>query len=535
MVSLFTGVISQRGMDEPDGIDSDRAEDPTLSPDDQSGPTWWLILAGLSSWSYIDMWAGNADELVGFSFTHFGFWTAVFFATGLLVHRTTLLALRGPRRSEQSYAAAAVALVLLQSWNTDLTASLSLGWRVVAWVGLTAVVMAITVRLAATFPYVRPIFGVLVVFLVGAHYLTALSEGWEGLRAEAIEATAATAAEIVERPDVYIVVLDEYTSGTVLRDEFNADISSFETALGAIGVTVIPDAQSNYTNTKLSVAGLLDGRFPATGGSGDRSFEELAEIHAGNNTLFASLDAAGYETHLFDNAWTFTRCGRSVDVCHTVFLDELDFLVAARTPLVDLVPAMQRFPWITGSLNQLDEATALARTPADAPRLVYLHALLPHAPLQLAPDCTFDLPGFGELGGVDDTPQARAAYVRQLECVNALLVDLAVAIPQDAIVILTGDHGVRWAGVDPAVEADASAADIATTLGILTAYRFPEVCSAPGSGASLMETTAQLFACVGVEVDGNPPYDAADSDRFFGASRVDEVVDITDRVARANE
>ena len=489
--------------------------DSNARSDRHTQPMWWLILAALSTWSYMAVWSANADELAGFSLVHFFVWTLCFLAIGAAVQRLFYAVLRGPSKPNASFAVAAVVLIMIQSWNSRLTEGLGLGLRLAVHGALTLVVAAIVIRLASAFPHVRPVLGVVTIFLVGAAYLTLLGQAWGWLNEDQRPSVSAASISIPDGTrDVFVVILDEYTSSSVLEKDFGMDNTVFETGLSASGLNVVPGAMSNYTNTLLSVGGVLTGRYPTVGAPADHTYRDLVRIHSGDNLLFASLQAAGYEIHLFDNAWTFTRCGPNVDVCHGGGLNELDWLVAKRTPLFDLISWFQLSPWIRGSLTQFDQATRLAEVPTDGPRLVYVHALIPHAPLQLDDDCSLVLPGLGSLDGVINSPDARSAYLSQVRCVNSLVLDLVEAIPEDAIVFVTGDHGVRWAGADltdPALSAE----EAARTLGVLTAYRFPGSCESIPAGSSVQRSAAGLFECLGIQLDVEPVYSPSQPDRHF--------------------
>jgi hypothetical protein len=421
-------------------------------------------------------------------------------------------------------------LILFQSWPTDGSPIVLVAYGVA---GIAA--LFFTARLVPAFPSIRGLFIVFTVTLIGIPVLTGVDVGWRALQTTELYRAPARPTNMTGpgAPDVLIVVLDGYAGGDALRSYFAHDNSAYEDRLASMGVQVVSGAVSNYAKTQMSVAVLLEGRYPAIGAPGDLSFNELASVHAGNNILFASLDGAGYETHLFDNAWTYTRCGSNVDVCHGSGFNELDHLVYSRTPLGE-APPLQVHPWISSSIDQFTEATALVRERSPAPRLIYLHALLPHPPLHLAPDCTIRPDALGTSKGVVDTRHSRAAYGDQVDCVNAMIMTLVEATAEDAVVFITGDHGVRWTTGGVVRNSDAPWRSPFPVAGsVFTAYRYPRACDGPPSHSTLMGATATLFACLGIDYTGPPERGPTQPNRFFdqedpqdGYYMIEEVTDV---------
>jgi hypothetical protein len=342
-------------------------------------------------------------------------------------------------------------------------------------------------------------------------------------------------------PDVFVVVLDAYARSDVLEQQFAFDNTRFESALADLGVAVVPLAKSNYDATQVSVASLLDARYPAVGDSDDPSLWRLHTTYAGDNALFTSLRAAGHEIHLFDNAWTFTQCGPIVDHCYSTLLTEIDHVIAQRTPLPLVMTSLLIDPWTRGSVDQLRQATDLARTASDRPRLVFVHALIPHAPFQLNEVCQeYSDSRLDGYAFIDESPGhlevRRTAYVAQLECTNSLVIDLVAAIPADAIILITGDHGPKPTDVDPDRSIGTTPEQVLARFGTFTAYRFPEPCDSVPDGASLVVTAASLFNCVGIPVTDEIARTPDQAERYFmwepadGEGRVTEVSSIVARV-----
>ncbi|MES1198010.1 MAG: hypothetical protein ABUL41_01910 [Chitinophagaceae bacterium] len=60
------------------------------------------------------------------------------------------------------------------------------------------------------------------------------------------------------KPDIYLIIADEYAGNNELKDLFNFDNSNFERALSQKGFHVITNTSSNYNYTALSMASSLN-------------------------------------------------------------------------------------------------------------------------------------------------------------------------------------------------------------------------------------------------------------------------------------
>lgn len=503
---------------------------------------WAAILCALGGWQYVAVWGANSDSLAGFYVGHFVLWVVVFLGIGAAVASLTRLFLPEPARWDRAYAIGALTVIVIQSWDRieRVAAPVVAGiGEFPTWslgLGLALSVALLTVRLIPAFDGVRGVFFVLTAFLVGVHYLSVLQYAYENIAAGGTEVTTHPPAELTTyAPDVLVLVLDGYGRKDALLEQFGFDNSPFEAELASLGLEVVEQAKATYSITALSIAGLLDGRYVATGQPDDADLDRLHRIHSGDNRLFESLDNAGYDVHMYDNAWTFTRCATNVDYCYSGGLNEVDRAVMKRTPASELVPWLRIDPWIRSSVRQMTDAASLARSESERPRLIYLHSLIPHPPFQLSTDCrTRSTDDSGSIEGIEDGESSRASYTSQIECTNSLVLDVVKAMPRDAIIFITGDHGPRWAGQDPVAVPDASDALILNRIGILTAYRFPSACQTAPPDASLMVSSHHLFDCLGVPFDGDRQRDPAQPPRFFSQKLEGgtfSVTEITERIS----
>jgi hypothetical protein len=481
---------------------------------------WLLILIALASWSYLAIWTGGVANFTGFYVTRYLGWTVALMVLALTVVAIVRQVAPAESPIDRGYAVAALGLILFQSqlvfdaahaWVSARSSS-QVAWAAVAVVVVLA--MALTYRVSDA-PSILIVFTTLAAFLVAVPAFDAVSYlisdvGGGSARSSVADADPPPRTDAAS-PDVYVVVLDAYARSDVLRGDFGLDNSDFEEALAELGVQIVPDALANYTFTMASIASLLDGRYPLIGRPDDATVHSLEATYAGDNALFVGLRAGGYETHLFENAWTFTRCGRFVEYCHRSLLTELDHAIFERTPVPHVVNSLRISPWVRGSVDQLRAAAVLAQAPTDTPRLVFLHALIPHPPFQLDRDCNYYWDPALDSYYFDRVPEDRvvSAYVGQVECTNRLVLDLLEATPRDAIVLLTSDHGPRTANLASDQPRGRMASDPANSYKIFTAYRFPASCVSIPDGASLVDAANSLLDCVGVAQTGVDPRRAA--------------------------
>ena len=502
---------------------------------------WLGILLALSSWSYLATWAASKDVLIGFGILSFASWTFGLLGMALVLAGFTWMVDRSPSRIDRPFSMGAVGLLLFQSWFVfdDLQTWLadrssdSVGWIGVLALVVTFLVLTFRVSDASS---IRSVFAVVAVFLVlvpALEVARAMLSSGGGTDTTPVSEVLPPRQFGESSPDVFVVVLDAYGRSDVLLDGFGFDNTPFELSLADLGVDTVRFAKSNYSATAVSVASILQASYPVIGNEDDVPVWMLREIHAGNNALFKALHAAGYETHLFDNAWTFTQCRSLVELCHSTVLDEMDHAVAQRTPLTHFIPSLRIDPWVSGSVQQLRQAATVAGTRSDRPRLVFLHALIPHAPFQLNANCQqfWDprLDGYEFAGDSPADLKVRsAAYIEQLQCTNSLVLNLVEAAPRDAILLITGDHGPRPTDFQPARSIGTAPDEILARWGTFTAYRFPEECEPIPDTATLVVVGARLFGCLGLPIPDDPARTPEQPSRFFGWQSLGEETKVTD-------
>ena len=274
----------------------------------------------------------------------------------------------------------------------------------------------------------------------------------------------------VARPDIYYIILDEYTRSDALG-EF--DNSEFIGELEKRGFYVASQATSNYNKSMESIPSSLNMSYLDT--LGQQSPETDADLIglAHNNALSAILKRLGYtyihlesgyvttdDAPLADYLVVFRRSGTEV------LIDghdsaSLDFGIVSRKFTCELVRTSLLWPALKRCVLSADDATfdwwspvralrmfEFLSSPIDVQRpvFVFAHIVKPHPPT------TFDRYGnyvsgnsvYDQFGDGHD-PGVPNAYVGQLIYINEVVINMVDNIIRNSetepIIVLAADHG----------------------------------------------------------------------------------------------
>lgn len=256
-----------------------------------------------------------------------------------------------------------------------------------------------------------------------------------------------------ERPDIYLLVLDKYTSGEVLADHFAFDNSGFETFLRSRGFVVPRHPRANYPRTQLALASMLNLDYIH-----NLPEQQLLNDPIEHNRLAAFLKREGYRFVFFPSSFKFASKNRYADLQlppprevigefrasweRTTLLPEL---VRGGCALLGCRPA--RFRLLPESADLMDwkfeRMTELAGGPQ--PTFVFAHLVLPHEPFLYNADCTHRDPYWPANAGMLRDEEANQGYLAQISCLNlkvAALVDSILARSRrPPVILLQSDHG----------------------------------------------------------------------------------------------
>jgi hypothetical protein len=259
------------------------------------------------------------------------------------------------------------------------------------------------------------------------------------------------------RRDIYLIVLDEHPNGRVMREVLGYDDAAFEDTLRALGFVIPRKMQSNYTQTFLSLASLLNAthltQLTSDEGAGNRSYA-LPSYLIENNRAARLLESEGYRYVLFPSAWfPATQDSPLADAIADPWPKRSLATALRRTELRRAVvrsTLLRRWSRTMSSDRSFDLRFmhALRRMPGDsAPTFVFAHTVMSHYPYYLDASCRELERPLVPSQVQDGEPAYRAARVAQLRCVDSLVVDVVTTLLRESrpapVILVVGDHGTQ--------------------------------------------------------------------------------------------
>ncbi len=292
-------------------------------------------------------------------------------------------------------------------------------------------------------------------------------------------------------PDVYYIVLDGYPRADFINQHLDSSNLAFLESLEERGFYVAHCSQSNYSDTRFSLASTLNMTYL----DGDENKPEVVHsgavldsmIHAGE--VPANFADLGYTLITFESGykwlrWELADHHLSLDKARdsqlsSLGLNDFERLLLDTTAgklLLDL-PALLESNRLAEIIDNPRAAHRervmyslgeLPRFPTafPSPKFTYAHIIFPHPPFVV-----------DENGAPLDNapPDELAAYADQISYLNQRLLEIIDDVLENSdpapVILLQGDHGAtvdyKEQGIDPALR-----------LGILNAYYLPS--NSPG-------------------------------------------------------
>ena len=299
--------------------------------------------------------------------------------------------------------------------------------------------------------------------LIGASRAQAASAAGEAPAETVLDLPVPPAVPLpANAPDIYLIVLDQYTGSAALREVYGYDNSPFERALESRGFVVPARAHGNYAHTILSLASMLnwthlEGLATALGRDSHR-LEPVYQLIESNRAVHF-LRASGYRFVFLPTSFPATASNRWADHALPAPPRAGARLVDAWLRATPIGAARDwncrrtqclrtDFPYEIESAAhnewKLDRLGELAAG-EPGPKFVLAHLVLPHEPYLFEADCSRRAP-FWPLGPESgDGPAFRAAYTDQITCLNRMLLDVVEEIletsEREPVILLQSDHG----------------------------------------------------------------------------------------------
>lgn len=266
-----------------------------------------------------------------------------------------------------------------------------------------------------------------------------------------------TVCDSCTKPDVYIILLDEYAGAEELKDLFNYNNQPFFDSLSLRGFRTIINSQSNYNYTPCSVASILNMEYLDTQkiNNTPKRFKYVVK-NINNNKLISFFLANGY---IFFNHSVFKVAGQAAPIggsfvpANAKLINENTFLSRLEKDVLVNIAYKFNLKWYFKKAmyttfndnNTLYDLTM--KTPEinlTHPKIIYTHLMMPHFPYYY--NERGDLLSFNSLktSVLADT----AAYLSYLNYTNKKIAALVDHILSNSstppIIALLSDHGYRY-------------------------------------------------------------------------------------------
>jgi len=265
-----------------------------------------------------------------------------------------------------------------------------------------------------------------------------------------------TLCDTCSKPDIFLIIADQYSGETALKKVFNFDNTPFENELVLRGFHIAKKSSSNYNLTPFSIASTLNMDF-LTLKRRPQNYEDIIYCYQviRNSRVLKFLTASHYQFYncsVFDfeeqpahKYAFFLHYGINLITSQT-FTSRVvrDFRSDILTGKFG-VKAQKKIAYEYLHFNDtiLDLTRNIAGQQSAAPKFVYTHLMMPHYPYY------FDGKGnplpLEKLSGIRKTTSND--YIEYLKYTNRRLLELVDNIlatsPTPPVIMLLGDHGFQ--------------------------------------------------------------------------------------------
>lgn len=283
--------------------------------------------------------------------------------------------------------------------------------------------------------------------------------------------------ELNKRPDIYYILLDEYTDNEILKKIYNYDNQGFLSKLEQRGFYIPPKIYTNYPTSPLALTANLNMNY-VNNKIVNPTMDDKNELF-NNNQIMRILKSLNYTIvttsffHGYPTIADYHLCPPPAFVTqfHTTLLETSllqpfsKLFINAGQPQRDLI-------------NCQFSTLASLHTSFDSPFFVYAHILSPHPPYLFGPNGESTTPELLSIGA--NSWNNKPGYVNQVQYINKVTIETIDSILKGSdsppVIIIQGDHGtptllggggLRWNNIN-----DDS---IKERMSIFNAYYFPNV------------------------------------------------------------
>ncbi|HUC82531.1 MAG TPA: hypothetical protein VMR70_16610 [Flavisolibacter sp.] len=269
--------------------------------------------------------------------------------------------------------------------------------------------------------------------------------------------TGTSVCDTCSKPDIYLIIADEYADSASLQQIFSFNNSDFEAALRRRGFHFVQNSKSNYNFTPFAMASLfqmnylkgIEGRnqslsdrnkcYNWINNAGVLNFLQQQGYEIKNNSIFG---LAGIPTPAPEN---YILIGKEMISAHTFTSRINKDLRYHLATTFKLESEINRISYFMNHCNQLLLSRLMddAFTASQKPRFIYTHLTMPHYPYYYRSN--------GQPNPVallQEGEQVRKKeYIEYLRWTNGVLLETVDRIltqsKKPPIILLMGDHGFR--------------------------------------------------------------------------------------------
>ena len=392
-----------------------------------------------------------------------------------------------------------IAIVLLMSGGRLIRQFGFLGGWVLMF-AILALAVVVFARIGDTTVTRAAILSLAVV--LGSGVLISTFMSWISLGESTVSVSSDLKVELVEKPDVFLIVLDGYPGLHAFALDTGEPNTATVEALEDHGFEVPQSAWSSYWLTQLSVASLLQMSYPVTEPSeSDATTRDLYQLIGGTNSLLTTFTDAGYDTYYVESGWSGSSCPEVIDVCVPApFLDEGMFFALWDTVVGPQIVRSTGYAFTAGTRKTMEWLLGNGELISSdgRPSYVFAHLVAPHPPLHLTGTCEIDTSPERQGGSFYNSgvpPEDREQYFRgQVDCVDSFMIDLANRLSPDTVIVFVGDHGTdrRSQSIIPA--ADWGRPEIVERMNVMMAVRSGPGCEV-GDSVMVPNLMLRVLSC----------------------------------------
>ena len=332
-------------------------------------------------------------------------------------------------------------------------------------------------RNAALLKYCTYLLVILTVLETGTFVYKLFDKSINNLAAKPIKTKSQSDSCLsISKPDIFFVVLDEYTSSKCLQEEFGFSNKYIDSLLKSNHFFISTNSQSNYNFTPLSLTSTFNVSYLKPGLEnrhnpsklyiqGIETFKDNVvtgffkkEGYLLKNFGCFDLNDAPIQTKPFIKNYKLSRLINDQTI-YARILRDIGWNFISRNTHIDTFKIPKEYKenkeyHIYRNQYNWDNLMNEIRNESNLPRFVFAHVMLPHGPFYLNKDGSMVPDSLLILNKID----TKTAYINQVQYTNRLLESfiplVSKSTKRERVVIIEGDHGFRDHGPEISTKTD---------------------------------------------------------------------------------